>query len=256
MTFSFDLISDLHVQDWPQKLQWEDQPTSPYCLLVGDVARERKELVKTLRHLARCYQAVFYIDGNEEHRDHWADLEESYNNLAAQVGTISNLVYLRNDAVIINGVAIIGANGWWSYDLGPCYTYPLVGNHTDLHQQRILSMAIEDSQYLAKSIARLQKHPDVRHIVIATHTVPVKSLIDHDCELSGTDLINHMGNPYLEYALESDLQNKVHTWCFGHYHGTVDRMHRGIRFVNNCRGKDGKRHCQAVFHPRRITIGN
>jgi hypothetical protein len=47
MNFSFDLISDLHVESWPS-FNWSDQVTSPYCVVAGDVARDRDVLVETL----------------------------------------------------------------------------------------------------------------------------------------------------------------------------------------------------------------
>ena len=66
MTFAFDLISDLHVETWP-KFDWTGQATAPYCVVAGDVARDRGRLLETLYHLGECYLGgVFYIDGNEE----------------------------------------------------------------------------------------------------------------------------------------------------------------------------------------------
>ena len=50
MEFNFDLISDLHIETWPT-FDWTGQATSPYCLVVGDVARDRKLLMETLKHL-------------------------------------------------------------------------------------------------------------------------------------------------------------------------------------------------------------
>ena len=43
MQFSFDLISDLHVETWDQ-FDWTHQPTSPYCVVAGDVSQDRKLL--------------------------------------------------------------------------------------------------------------------------------------------------------------------------------------------------------------------
>ena len=40
MKFAFDLISDLHIETWPD-FDWTGQATSPYCVVAGDVARDR-----------------------------------------------------------------------------------------------------------------------------------------------------------------------------------------------------------------------
>ena len=42
-----------------------------------------------------------------------------------------------------------------------------------------------------------------------------------------------MGNSHLETALLMDHNNKVKTWCFGHYEQPVDMHIDGIRYVSN-----------------------
>ena len=116
MTFAFDLISDLHVETW-NNFDWSDQATSPYCVVAGDVARDRSRLLDTLEHLGRCYPGgVFYVDGNEEHKNQLDDLGASYRDLARDIDLIPNVVYMQDNVIIVNGVALIGTNGWWTYD--------------------------------------------------------------------------------------------------------------------------------------------
>ena len=78
MEFSFDLISDLHIETWNQ-FNWTGQATSPYCVVAGDISQDRRILEETLRHLSKCYQGVFFIDGNDEHRNYLNDINGSYN---------------------------------------------------------------------------------------------------------------------------------------------------------------------------------
>ena len=40
MSFAFDLISDLHGETWPEFV-WTGQATSAYCVVAGDLARDR-----------------------------------------------------------------------------------------------------------------------------------------------------------------------------------------------------------------------
>jgi hypothetical protein len=58
MSFAFDLISDLHGETWPEFV-WTGQATSAYCVVAGDLARDRDTVLNMLRHLGQCYQAVF-----------------------------------------------------------------------------------------------------------------------------------------------------------------------------------------------------
>lgn len=261
MRFTFDLISDLHVDTWPEPFNWNGLATSPYCIVAGDVARDRRLLIDTLKHLGRCYQGVFYIDGNDEHRDSYYRLDKSYESLNAKINQIPNVVYLQDNVVIIDGVAILGTNGWWDYDLDPRISSADVMNWFEDEcgvdrdiSEVIRKIAIADSMYIANSVKRLQTHIDVQKIIMVTHTVPCAELINHDIHLIDTLRFNTMGNSMMLDCLHTDLEKKIDTWCFGHYHGAVDQTRNGIRFVNNCRGKNNTNWSKHVYHPRRIEI--
>ena len=78
---TFDLISDLHLETWDEDLNLSGQATSPVCVVAGDIARDHILVKKFLKHLSECYAAVFYIDGNDEHRFQLGDLGASYSKL-------------------------------------------------------------------------------------------------------------------------------------------------------------------------------
>ena len=260
MTFAFDLISDLHVETW-NKFDWTGQATSPVCVVAGDIARNIDLTVETLKHLSECYQAVFYIDGNDEHRYQLDNLDQNYNELADKLAIIKNVVFMREHVVVVNGVAIVGTNGWWSYD----FDLNIDADQTrswfqDAYQinntavDNVASAAYNDAAYLIQSVKKLQTHPDVRSIVIVSHTVPAPWLVEHDIALSDGWRFNTTGNPHLELALNEDTEHKIHTWCFGHYHQPVDRIANGIRYTNNCRGRGDTDWCQRPYYPKRIEI--
>lgn len=260
MQFSFDLISDLHIETW-DSFDWTGQATSPYCVVAGDVARDQQVLIDTLTHLGQCYQSVFYIDGNDEHRYTLDDLGQSYRRLQRAVDDINRVVYMQDNVVIVNGVAILATNGWWTYDMDPSIEYDqsqqwyqdkmsVISNTPDT----ITGIAYNDTAYMVNSIRKLQTHQDVRAIVCVTHTVPSPWLINHDPDLSSTWRYNCMGNPHMQLALDEDTENKIRAWCFGHYHKSVDRDFSGIRYVNNCRGRGDTEWKQSVYYPKRITI--
>lgn len=260
MSFAFDLISDLHVNTWGE-FNWEYQATSPVCVVAGDIARDRDTVVKTLRHLGTCYQAVFYIDGNDEHFATLDDLGWSYTDLARKIRRIPNVVYLQDNVIVVDGVAILGTNGWWGFDfdlgIDPEQAAAWCGERYHLQPNTLKSiarMSNTDAQYMISSVKRLQTHQDVKKIVMVTHTLPDPALIEHDIELNGSMRFNTMGNRLMMQAMAQDTEKKIHTWCFGHYHGSIDQTRSGIRFVNNCRGRGDSPWAKHVYYPLRVTI--
>lgn len=260
MTLAFDLISDLHVETW-DSFDWTGQPTSPYCVVAGDVSRDHDLVAKTLKHLGECYAGVFYIDGNEEHRNNLHDLGYSYKNLKNQLDKLEDVVYLQDNVVIINGVAILATNGWWSYDLDPMQDYDEAQNwycdYTNSPRSTadaITGVAFHDAAYMTNSVRKLQTHQEVKSIVIVSHTLPNGMLCNHDPDLYDTPRFNSMGNPHLQMALDEDTERKIQVWAFGHYHRGVDRDINGIRYVSNPRGRGNTPWSQPAFYPKRIEV--
>jgi len=204
---------------------------------------------------------VFYIDGNDEHRDNLENLGQSYKDLRHYVDKFKNVVFMQDNVVVINGVAFLAANGWYSFDLDPSVNYT---ESTNWFTERygvnstvapiISNLAITDAAYLRNSVRKLQTHRDVKAIVMVTHTVPDYRLVSHDLELENHYRMNTTGNPHLQIALQEDTENKIKTWCFGHYHRSVDRTIDSIRYVNNCKGRGNTPWSQSVYYPKRITI--
>jgi len=261
MRLNFDLISDLHVETWSEKFNWQGKSTSMLCVVAGDISEDRDLVVETLKHLSTCYRTVLYIDGNDEHQQYMQDIGSSYQTLAEQIAKIPNVVYLQDNLVIIDGVAFLGTNGWWTYDFNPDIEYDQARLWFQEHYtvdsttvSNLETMALQDYAYLTNSIKKLQTYQDVKRIVIITHTVPSFEFIEHDLSLEGSYRQNVFGNSFMRGVLAADTEKKIDTWCFGHYHGSVDRGGNGIRYVNNCRGKGDTPWNVGVYHPLRITI--
>ena len=261
MTFTFDLISDLHIETWPT-FDWTGQATAPYCIVAGDVARDRTLLVDALTHLGQCYPGgVFYVDGNEEHKNYHEDLSDSYRELHQQLSKIHNVVYLQDNVVIVNNVAILGTNAWWTYDFDPTIdmdqTIQYVQDHlriSDSAARDINGVACDDAAYMIKSIRKLQTHKEVDAIVMVSHTVPAPWLVAHDPDLIDSWRFNGMGNSHISRAIDEDTENKIRMWCFGHYHKSVDQNLGGIQYFSNPRGRGNTDWCQTAYYPRRIEI--
>jgi predicted phosphodiesterase len=260
MSFSFDLISDLHIESWPN-FNWANQATSPYCVVAGDVARDPVLVAQTLQHLGNCYAGVFYIDGNEEHRYKLDNLTESYEELGLAIGRIPNVVYMQNNVVITNGVALLAANSWWTYEFDPStdpeqsleWYRDYVGISRD-HAYEIRDRAICDAKYLIDSVRRLQTHQDVKRIVLLTHTLPNPVFVAHDPDIAGTWRYNSMGNHLVDRVFVEDSENKIHDWVFGHYHRPVHQTLNGVNYVSNPRGRGDTPWCQPAYYPKKITV--
>ena len=261
MTFAFDLISDLHVETW-NSFDWTGQATSPYCVVAGDVARDRQLLLDALTHLGQCYPGgVFYVDGNEEHKDYLDDLGASDRDLAKDIDAIPNVVYMQDNVVIVNGVAILGTNAWWTYDFDPAIdvdaSIQYIQDHFGIDSSsatNIMGVAYNDAAYMINSVHKLQTHQEVGAIVIVSHTVPAPWVIRHDPDLVGTWRFNGMGNSHITRAIDEDTEDKIKMWCFGHYHRPVNQQLGGIEYISNPRGRGDTTWCQPAYYPKRIEI--
>lgn len=260
MTFAFDLISDLHVEQWPPH-DWAGSATSPLCIVAGGVSSNIIHTARALKDLGKNYQAVFYIDGDNEHANRLDHLESSYSLLSQTLSTVPNLIYLQDNVIVADGVAVLGTNGWWSYNLDASgeveqciewfhgQTGIAVESAVDIGRQ-----ALSDAEYLLNSVKRLQTHKDVKKIVIVTHTCPHHELLAHDIDLYDRPQMNLMGNPHLAKALEADTEQKIDTWVFGHYSGSIDQTINGVRYISNPRATPGSKHAQHAYHARRVCI--
>lgn len=260
MTFAFDLISDLHIETW-DSFDWTGQATSPYCVVAGDVCRDRTLLVDILTHLGQCYPGgVFYIDGNDEHFNHMTGFGISYYELNQKIKNIKNVVYMQDNVVIVNGVGFLATNGWWTYDFDPSIDFEeslaFVYNRgvPKSLAKEIVSVAYRDTAYLMNSVKKLQTHPEVQAIVMCSHTVPGPWIVSHDIDLVGTPRFNKLGNMQMGRVLLEDTENKIKTWCFGHYHRPVDRFYQNVRYVSNPRGIGNTEWSQQTYYPKRIEV--
>lgn len=258
MTIAFDLISDLHLDNEPT-FNWSNQATSPFCIVAGDVASNHKILRQALTDLGNNYQAVFYIDGNDEHRSNYEALEQSYQDVGKLLHGIKNVTYLHDRVAVIDDTAILAVNGWWSHDYDAKWssdeTKQRVADWYGCSREAVDNMhavALSDAAYLDRSIAKLQRHVDVKKIIVVSHSVPLPRFFQHDKDLVNTYRMNTTSNIHMIKSLANDTQRKVTTWCFGHYHWAVDETVDGIRYVCNPRGRSGTPWYRTPYFPQRI----
>ena len=123
---------------------------------------------------------------------------------------LKNVVYLHNNVVVIEGVALVGVNG-----------------HNANYGIDNLSNKYDDLAYLQKTIEKLQLHIDVKQIIIISSVVPSTGLYFGENSNVDVDEID------LNYVLGSDTEHKVTTWVFGTHKKIVDTTINGINYVNN-----------------------
>lgn len=211
MEIGFDLISDLHLAP-DDSFNWEGKATSLYCIVAGNVSSDIRTVWQTLVHLSKLYQGVFYIPGTTEY-ENTVSFEETTHAIQKICSRIPNLALLYHHVVIIDGVAVLGANGW---------------ARKDSDDINIEGARIEDVSYLRKSVEKLQKHLDVKKILIVTNAVPRQELYFGEApEQIKNDIIP------LSMCLESDTEMKITKWVFGTYEKNVDTTIDSINYVNN-----------------------
>lgn len=229
MDIGFDVISDLRL-DPEDSFNWEGKQTSLYCLVPGNISSDLRTVLQTLAHLGKFYQGVFYTPGSLEYLN-TPDITVRTEHLVNICAKIKNVAVLHQNVVLIDGVAIIGANGW---GVDPT-------SYNKIYKQ-IYDARLDDVAYLFRGIEKLQRHLDVKKIVVISNAVPDKSLYFGE----EPEFLEH--TIPLVKALESDTEKKVSHWVYGTYDKTVDTVRENISFVNNGFFK------KSPYWAKRITI--
>jgi predicted phosphohydrolase len=231
MNIGFDVISDLNL-DAEDHFDWEGKATSLYLVIAGNISNELRIIHQTLLHLSRFYQGVFYIAGSSEYESmHF--VKHRNDELTRLCKTIPKVSFLHKYVVIINGVAILGCNGWYVNKIELT---------SDLEKMHLHAQHLEDIQYLGLSLAKLQLHLDVKKILVVTHSAPSPELF------FGEEPHNITEYFALKDTLLSDTESKVSNWVYGSYDKSVDTTIDNINYVNNsCFGKE-------PYWPKRIDI--
>jgi hypothetical protein len=215
MNIGFDVISDLYLTP-ESKFDWEGKATSLYCIVAGNISNDIKIIRQTLAHLSRYYQGVFYCLGSLEYED-CVDITKRTKELMKICNTVHNVAVLHQHVVIVENIAVVGANGWY-------------GNTVPADQITELQIEVnrhEDIIYLSKSIEKLQRHLDVKHIIVVSNSVPKG-------DLYFGQMPEHVKNQLpIDLALNSDTEKKIRYWVYGTDEKVVDISMNYISYINN-----------------------
>jgi hypothetical protein len=213
-TIGFDLISDLNLSP-EDNFNWEGKATSLYCIIAGNISEDLYTIKQTLSHLSKFYQGIFYTLGSLEYHN-TSDVVKRTNEIRKACHSIRNLAIMHHHVVVVDGIAVLGANGWYGNTAHDEKTASIIEVHRN-----------EDILYLKNTIERLQKHLDVKHIVIVSNSVPGIDLYFGEHPETVDIQLN------LNIALIADTENKVSHWLYGTYGKVVDTNINDINYINN-----------------------
>lgn len=227
MEIGFDLISDLQLSP-EENFNWEGKATSLYCLVAGNISNDLRTVFQTLSHLSRFYQGIFYVPGLMEYKTS-ADYESRTKEIQSLVKRIPKVALLYHHVVIIDGIAILGVNGFSADD----------PNDIDI---QLVNARLADIAYLNKSVAKLQTHLDVKRILIMTACIPKKELYFGKVPEHVDDHI------YPDHCFSSDTEMKITHWAYGGTDTVSNTVHQSVTYINNPYNKLGP------YWPKRINI--
>ena len=214
-TIGFDIISDLNLSP-ESSFNWEGKATSLYLIIAGNISSDLRTIRQTLLHLSRFYQGIFYTLGSTEY-NYTGDIDARTQEIHKICQTVKNVAVMHHHVVIVDGIAIAGANGWYGNTIP---SDPVTEALTEQHRN-------EDILYLKNTLERLQKHLDVKKIILVSNSVPSEELYFREAPESIQDQLN------LGMILSFDTESKVSHWAYGTYDKIVDTSIRGINYVNN-----------------------
>ncbi len=225
----FDIISDLNLKP-NDSFNWENKATSLYCIVAGNISSNLRTVIQVLIHLSSKYQGVFFVPGKLEYET--ADnFKKRTDELSSIAQGIPNLVMLYQNVIVVDGIALLGSNGWGNIE-----------NTLDVRNAAMTAAKYEDFTYLLKSLEKLQRHLDVKKVIVITSAVPTEELYFGEIPENTVDQIP------LNEILNSDTEKKVSHWVFGTYNKPVDITLNEVQYLSNPHNQYGP------YWAKRISI--
>lgn len=228
MNIGFDVISDLYLTS-EDNFNWEGKATSLYCIIAGNISSDLKVIRKTLTHLGQYYQGVFYCLGSLEY-ENCSDIATRTKELHKLCNIQRNVALLHQHVVIVESVAILGINGWYGNTMP---SDPLTDIQVEVNRN-------EDIIYLKTSLEKLQRHLDVKSIIVVSNSVPNEELHFGQTPNFIQDQIP------LDVALIADTEKKITHWVYGTSDKIVDIITDQINYINN------SKFVRIPYYPKRI----
>lgn len=245
---SADLMSDLHVDKWDgETYDYAAHKNSNIAIVAGDVADSPAITLAELKRIAAVYKTVLFVDGNHEFRKagqiYNFDFATVEKELRDGIAKLPNVTYLRDQPFVKDGVAIIGRNGHWDYKMTDRITEKDAINDaakqfksTFNEAASFSKLARRDYYALRDQVIALNQAPSIHTIVVVTHTVPRRELMDPAGTFS-PEWLSRGGASLMRHLSQYDTHHKVRFWLFGHSHEQIQQNIDGILYRENPRGK-------------------
>lgn len=225
----FDIIGELFINP-NDSFNWENKATSLYCIVTGNISSDMRVLTQVLAHLSKYYQGIFYVPGVLEYETS-DNITERANEIAQICSRIPNVILLHQSVIVIDGVGVMGVNGWSN-----------AGSVNNVPEMIRTAARYEDTKYLNATLEKLQRHLDVKKIILVSNAVPKEELYFGEEPPVVYDQIP------LTTVLHVDTEKKVQHWVFGTYTKNVDTVINDIQYLNNpYLGKN-------PYWPKRLTV--
>jgi predicted phosphodiesterase len=256
----FDLVSDLHENWWPpeQNLNWDGLGTSLVCVVAGDISNDWDYSYKKLIEIGKHYRHVIFVDGNHEH-NHKTNLHENCAKFYDRISPHNNITYLHKSCIVLDDTAFIGCNGWWTYDFcmpqmssSECWERLVVEGFEEEKLSEIFIIAKNEAKMLYNQIETFNNDPRINHIVVVTHTAPMKRFSYLPPDYNPVHY-GRIGNSLFQTTLLANTNQKIRAWCFGHVHKEFDETIDGIRYVCHPRGRPEENIGQ-IYFPKLIEV--
>jgi len=231
---------------------WTRNPGAGVIVIAGDISDSISETQGVLTEAARHYEHVVYVDGNHEFQGLRATpIQEQMDLLADMQVAIPNLIYLDGGSMVrrdIQGVAFIGGNGWYDWrayeELG--YTYPMcfaswdersMDRHLNFGDDLFPNVTgYDQATRINREITTAQNDPNVRAIVVVTHTAPLRECLEFSTNPKYNVASPSYSNTLFREHLDNPDPGKLALWIYGHTHKRKMFTHNGVTLVNNCYG--------------------
>lgn len=239
--FAFDLISDLYLEEWPNT-DWSTEATSLIAVVAGDLSPDLDHTVYELKKISKNYRQVLYIDGDLEHQGHLSDVEQTRAYLSQKLNSTKNITYMHEHVLIINHVAFIAANLWWS----PGESTTSINDYGWMEEMQMLTLHHDDLNYMRYTVQKIQDCRDIQKCVLISHTVPNRELILGPAS-------QNLFSDASDWVEIEDRMNKISTWCFGHWNRLVNTTVNNCQYVSNPKSRPSES-LGLQYHPMRVLV--
>ena len=218
----------MHV-DFPQEKTPYDK-LEKNVIVAGDTSNGLLGL-KFLQKLQNKGFTVFAVDGNHEH----------YANANKGRTTVETIDRFRSEfpnTGIIDGVPVIGCNGWYNVRDDLVWArYQNDCRNIFWYDSEIAALKVQGHMEMDYLFLRDQLDMADEPVIVVTHTAPCLETLNPDYEGSFTNEWYY--NP-LMYRLLEAYTEKILVWCHGHTHAKNEAIVSGVRVVCNPRGYPGE----------------